>query len=422
MNSTIKIALTFLAASASAYGFAQTTNVDSLAKEVAALKKQSGVLANLKISGFIQAQYQYADTVGAKTFNGGNFGKETDNRFSVRRARLKVAYERSFGSAVIQINVGEKGVDVKNAYINLIAPFAKPLSLTGGIFDRPFGYAISYSSTAMEVVERPIVFETLFPSQQDVGAMLSFDAPSSSVFSGLKVSAGFFNGNAINQDVDKYKDFIGHLSFDGFGLGDNVHLNLGASTYIGNVYNPAATVYEMRNGAFAPTTEKVGAKLRRRYVGFDGQLSIKTAIGKTQLVSEYIWGKQPGTEKSSASPSYSTLPTGDAYLRDFAGGYATLIQNIYQFAVFGRYEWYDPNTKVSGNEVGKAADMPGGKATNATDLTQQVVSLGAFYEPVKNIRFTAQYDFNSFDGTDNGKFSVAGLKNNLLTLRVQYKF
>jgi Phosphate-selective porin len=403
--------------------FAQSSKLDSLAKEVSLLKKQTSVLSNLKVSGYIQTQYQYADTLGAKTFNGGNFANNIDNRFMVRRGRLKFAYDLGFGSAAFQFDATEKGVGIKNAYISLNAPFAKSISLTGGIFDRPFGYAIEYSSSSMEVVERPMVFQNLMPGEQDLGAMLAYKAADDSPLKGLNVKAGLFNGNGINPDVDKYKDFIGKIAYSGLS-NDNVYLNLGASLYYGNVYNPTATVYSMTdvNGvsAFQTSSKEVGAKLLRRYVGLDGQFAMKSAIGKTQLVSEYLWGKQPGSSSSSKSPDYAALPTSAAFLRDFAGGYVTLIQQIHKLSVFGRYDWYDPNTKVKGNDVGLSA--AGVTATNATDLRLTTTSVGTFYEPNKNLRFTAQYDFNRYEKTDNGKFSVAGLDNNLFTLRIQYKF
>lgn len=402
---------------------AQTSKLDSLAKEVALIKKQTNALSNLKVSGYIQSQFQYADTLGAKTFNGGNFAKEIDNRFSVRRARLKFAYDLNFGSAVFQFDASEKGVGIKNAYINLIAPFAKTVSLVGGIFDRPFGYAIEYSSSSMEVVERPIVFQTLLPGEQDLGAMVTYKADEKSSLKGFGLKLGLFNGNGINPEVDKFKDLTGKVSYSGLST-DNLYLNLGASLYYGNVYNPTTMVYKMTevNGvsAFQAQTDIVGSKLKRQYVGFDAQLSVKTSIGKTQLVSEYLFGKQPGTSNSTKSPDYAAIPTGASYLREFAGGYITLIQQVNKVALFGRYDWYDPNTKVNVNNVGSAAT--GLTSTNASDLKLTTINIGTYYEPNKNLRFTIQYDFNRYEKTNNGKFSVAGLDNNVLTLRAQYKF
>lgn len=402
---------------------AQNTKLDSLAKEVAQIKKQTSVLSHLKISGYLQAQYQYVDTLGAKTFNNGNFPNESDNRISIRRARFKIGYDIKWASAAIQIDATEKGLSVRNAYIDLTAPFAPSLSLRGGLFERPFGYAIEYSSAAMEVVERPIMFQTLLPGEQEVGGMLTFAPGKDSPLNGLVVKGSFFNGNGINPDVDKFKDFIGRVSYSGLST-DMLYINLGSSIYLGSVYNPTTTVYKMEelNGVkgFLSNTEEIGSRLDRHYYGFDAQLALKTSIGKTQLVSEYIFGKQPGLAKSTKSPDYAKLPTEASFLREFSGCYITLIHQINQVAVFGRYDWYDPNTKVKGDEIGEGGT--GLTSTNAADLKLSTTSIGTFYEPNKNLRFTLQYDFNRFEKTDNGKFSVAGMDNNLLTLRAQFKF
>lgn len=417
------LALSYASVSAFGQSNSEKSRLDSLSLEVAKIKKVTSALSNLKVSGYLQMQYQKADTVGAQTYNGGNFGKAIDNRFAVRRARLKFAYEESFGSVVFQLDATEGGVNIKNAYINLKAPFAPSLSITGGVFDRPFGYAIEYSSSSMEVIERPIIFQTLLPGEQDLGAMLVY-APKNGLLNGLVVKGGFFNGNGINADVDKYKDFIGKISYNGFKLGPKASLNLGASLYSGSVYNPTNAIYKMTEiggvKGFASSTKDIGARLERQYVGVDGEFSFTTELGKTSLVSEYLWGKQPGASSSTKSPSYSTIPSTVAYLRNVAGGYITLIQQLHKVSLFGRYDWYDPNTDVSKDQIG--ATTNGLTPTNAGDIMLKSTSLGAMYEPNKSIRLTAQYDLNRFESTKNGMFSVAGLKNNLFSIRVQYKF
>src|SRR5882672_6528745 len=50
----------------------------------------------LKINGWVQAQYQVADTVGAASVAGGNFPANSNNRFILRRGRIKFTYEHSF--------------------------------------------------------------------------------------------------------------------------------------------------------------------------------------------------------------------------------------------------------------------------------------------------------------------------------------
>jgi hypothetical protein len=47
----------------------------------------------LKISGYVQAQYQKAESDGIESFAGGNFGTGIDNRFSIRRGRVKFTFD-----------------------------------------------------------------------------------------------------------------------------------------------------------------------------------------------------------------------------------------------------------------------------------------------------------------------------------------
>src|SRR5438477_9741559 len=47
---------------------------------------------NLQFSGYIQPQFQLADTEGAKTFSGGDFAPNSKSRFMLRRARVKLDY------------------------------------------------------------------------------------------------------------------------------------------------------------------------------------------------------------------------------------------------------------------------------------------------------------------------------------------
>src|SRR6478609_6124525 len=47
---------------------------------------------NLNISGYMQPQFQVAQSKGAPSYEGGNFSEFSNNRFMLRRARLKVDY------------------------------------------------------------------------------------------------------------------------------------------------------------------------------------------------------------------------------------------------------------------------------------------------------------------------------------------
>ena len=50
----------------------------------------------LKFSGYIQPQFQVAETKGISSFEGGDFGAGINNRFMMRRSRIKVDYIQEF--------------------------------------------------------------------------------------------------------------------------------------------------------------------------------------------------------------------------------------------------------------------------------------------------------------------------------------
>src|SRR6478736_5489194 len=49
---------------------------------------------NFGVTGYIQPQYQVIQTEGAKSFGGGDFAPYSDNRFMLRRGRIRFDYAR----------------------------------------------------------------------------------------------------------------------------------------------------------------------------------------------------------------------------------------------------------------------------------------------------------------------------------------
>ncbi|MDR1585595.1 MAG: OprO/OprP family phosphate-selective porin [Prevotellaceae bacterium] len=370
----------------------------------------------LKVSGYIQMQYQHGEKDAMlKVGSGNEHADEAFGRLGVRRGRLKFVYEQHIASAVFQLDITEKGVGFRDAYLNLKDPWLKSSVLRAGVFDRPFGNEISYSSSRRESPERSTITQTLFPNERDLGIMLHLQADKKSPWSFLVLQAGLFSGNAINRDTDSRKDFIGRL----FGTKklDHIELGGGLSYYNGGVYQGTEKVYFMegKNFVLDDNPDNKGKFAKREYVGADAQFSISTAIGKTALRAEYLFGQQPGLQESSASPNSSTLPAGDTYLRNFKGGYVILAQKIgvSPFSAVVKYDIVDPNTEVSGNEAG-------GNGTSKTDLKQTTLGFGGLWDANANLRLTAFYEINNYE--KNNLPAANDLKRNVFTLRLQYKF
>ena len=185
-------------------------------------------------------------------------------------------------------------------------------------------------------------------------------------------------------------------------------------------------------------------------MGADAQLSIDWFLGITTIRGEYIQGVQPATSGSSESAAslpvttYSSVtvidtvtglasttttaststPLSDLYARNFNGAYFYFLQNILQtpLQLIVKYDWYDPNTDVKGDEIGKAVKQSGFKSTNATDLKYTTLGFGLAYRYDANVKLTAYYDLVKNETSLNVPGYTKDLKDNVFTLRLQVKF
>jgi hypothetical protein len=402
-------------------------------------------LKKLKISGYVQTEWQSSqiDVNGnaskdMKVGGGANAGEKADavltpgssfNRFGVRRGRLKATYTDFGCTGVFYIDATEKGVVVKEAYIAALDPWAGVVTLKGGIFNRPFGYEIEYSSSSRESPERSRIIQTLFPSERDLGGMLTLQAPKTSPWNVLKLDLALVAGNAIGLDLKSQKDLIAHLNYVN-STGD-LKYGIGVSMYNGGIFNPTKKVYSIANNVFTATGDSASnfnKMVSREYYGFDGQLSLASGAGLTTLRGEYIFGKQPGSTSSDGSYNgAAALATTDTYVRNFAGGYIQLSQDIAdtKHTLTVKYDWYDPNTDVAGNNIG-IAGAAGTVKTNKADIAYSTLGIGYLYRMNNNVKFMVYYDMPVNETSSN--LSAAGsnftkvLAANLLTVRMQVKF
>lgn len=413
--------------------------LDTLTTKVNQMSGDLDKLKRLTVSGYFQTQYQVADSVGVSNFSGGNFAANTDKRFSIRRGRVKFVYAVTDMQFVMQIDATERGVRLMDGY-GVWAPHQlKVCSLTVGQFNRPFGYEIGYSSASRETPERSRVSQTLFTNEREIGAMLTLQAPKNSPWHIFKLDAGMFNGNgspnaAANgstspsniTDWDYYKDFIGHLSFSKSNRAENQTISGGVSYQRGGFRQYTQNVYSMVNGPadysiFKADTSKsnIGKQATRRYYDVDLQYSFENPLGTTILRGEYIWGINPGVAKSTSIPQAEVKE--DVYLRNFTGGNFYLVHNIkntkHQLVV--KYDWYDPNTHVSTQQIAAA-----GSKTGIQDLMFHTWGFGWNYKFDANVKVMLNYEIvrNETSSHLTKTNYVADLKDNIFTARVQYRF
>jgi phosphate-selective porin len=378
----------------------------------------------VKISSYIQGQYQYGQQDALLKV--GDTNEDPDkgfNRIGIRRGRVKVEYNEGIGTGAVQIEANDKGVSFRDLYIGIKDPWTKRNRLMTGIFSRPFGYEIAYSTASLESPERATIIQYFFPDERDLGAMLTLRTDESGPLNFLRLDAGLFAGNSINRETDNRKDFIGRIGAEK-ETENRWKWGLGISYYHGSVYNPTTEAYEMHDKRFIKIEkEKTGTFMKREYIGFDGQLSLYNPIGTTTLRAEGLFGVQPGVAGSSKSPNYSSrpedLPSNALYKRPFLGYFFYLIQDIRKspFSIVLKYDSYDPNTKVAGSEAGAT-----GSYTTQTDLSQNTIGLGALYRYDKHIRIQAWYEINCNEKSNLLTGYQTDRKDNIFTLRVQYQF
>lgn len=379
---------------------------------------------NLKISGYLQAQWQLAQQKGVSAFaNGGSFKATSNNRFSIRRGRVKISYTLGIVQMVVQPDFTEKGVGIKDAYVAIAIP-SKIFEAQVGLFNRPFGYEINYSSSLRESPERTRVFLSLFPGERDLGAMVIVHGPKGFT-KDLTLHAGVFNGNGIGLETDSRKDFIGRLAY--LKNINTSQVGLAFSYYLGGVLNTSDTNYKYDHGFVAQQIEKESYS-QRQYFGIAAQYKQVWIAGTTSIRTEYLWGNQAGIATQNAMPGGSsfahTYPSDPLFLRNFNGFYAILVHDIgsSKHSVVLKYDYYDPNTKIKGNEIGLLTK------TGAADISFSTFGIGYLYRWNQHLQLMAYYDFvknekSNYLWSANGLQNFAStIKQNVLTLRLQVKF
>jgi len=371
---------------------------DTLAPQVMTLKDRiSGVeerlstaegdlakLTKLKISGYIQAQWQHFEAANVYP----------SNYFSIRRARIKFVYEPVRGIAfVLQPDFQPGNITIKDAYAVANEKWLKTFSLWAGKFNRP-NYEVEYSSSSREVPERSRVIRAIYPDERAIGAKLEINPPKLP----LKVQLALFNGNdglsanssvytynystnkwdntasvLQNTDFDNFKDFMGRVTY-GFKFGSTGGLTIGAHGYYGQIKANSKTVLNSKY-ELDKTLDNIGQSIPKRWLGFEAQLYLDL-LGGLSIKGEYIFGVNSSVG-FNANVKDVTLPASSSILNDtltltttmltanysvpaitrnFTGYYIYLVKNIgrkNQVAV--RYDYYNPNTKLAAGDIGTAS-------------------------------------------------------------------
>jgi hypothetical protein len=386
---------------------------------------------HLQISGYFQPQFQVAQSKGAKNFSGGDFATNSDNRFMIRRGRIRFDYSH-FNEAglpqaqvVFQFDGSEKGVVIRDFWGRYFENKWQIFAFTAGMFARPFGYELNLSSSDRESPERGRMSQILMRTERDLGMMATFEPrKKNDPLRLIKIDAGFYNGQGLtgSEDYDSYKDFIARAALKPFNLSQTVSLSSGISFFQGGIMQNSNFIYRMNGpdgGKFFSvdsSLNNIGKKAPRKYRGIDAQLKIKNKWGKTELRGEYWYGTQTASADESATPGI--LLKQPYYIREFNGAFFYLLQNIIndKHMVALKYDIYDPNKHVSGNDIGAPSSN-----THAGDIKFNTFGAGYIYFADAHIKLVLWYDVIKNEKTLLDGFT-SDIKDNIFTFRVQYRF
>ncbi|MBS1904376.1 MAG: hypothetical protein JSS75_11775 [Bacteroidetes bacterium] len=158
--------------------------VDGVTDRVTELENTVSGLSKLKISGYIQPQWQWqdVDSLGSQV--------NSRNAFTIRRGRVKFVHKTGSIGYTLYPDITENGVVMKEVFADWFA--TKELTVSMGAMNRPFGYEIAYSSSAREVTERSLFENRFFNGERDLGLQVAY-APN---LGGIKplIELGIFNG------------------------------------------------------------------------------------------------------------------------------------------------------------------------------------------------------------------------------------
>jgi hypothetical protein len=391
----------------------------------------------VRMSGYIQPQYQVISREGAETFNGGNFSPASNNRFMLRRGRLRVDYAHlnKQGNAtsyfVFQFDGTERGVVIRDFWGRFYENKFKVFALTTGMFARPFGNEVNLSSANRETPERGRMSQLLMKTERDIGAMLTLnDRKGDSKWANLKLDIGVFNGQGMAGpvDYDSHKDVIGRISMKPTKMKflSGALLSAGVSGYTGGITSQSNVLYETRgaNGKFIMQRDSAESNNRkiapRKYAGADFQLVFPNKKGETEFRAEYMFGKQTATFGTSETPGTYPMTSGikdPLYIRNFDGAYFYFLQHLgsEEHQVVLKYDWYDPNKKVAGNEITSEAGF------SKADLLYKTFTMGYVYYANPSLKFLFFYDVvrNEKSGLEG---FTSDVPDDVFTCRVQYNF
>ena len=392
-------------------GFSQAQQIDSLKEAIDILDGKTSalderVLINeadlekhnkIKVSGYIQAEYRNYQSALVKE-------NDAYSTFLIRRARLKFTYAATDGvKFVLQPDFSTGGLSIKDAYAVVNIPILKGWALWAGQMNRP-NYEVEYSSSQREVMERSRVIRAIYPGEREIGVKLEYTG----INIPLKFQFMVMNGNFTHSqavDADTKKDLMTRLVYSVKMPEAGVGIDFGLNGYYGGSIVKSNPFVSTINPLIVDSVA-LGTYLEKNWIGGEVQV-YADVLGGMAVKAEYMAGVNNYASLTGLSATIAQKLADPNKVRNFSGYYIYLIKNIgAKNQIVGRYDYYDPNTKTSGD------------ASTATELAFKTWTFAFQHYLNDNIRLSLQYEMPANETNS----TTDDLKDNVLTLRIQAKF
>jgi len=375
--------------------------LDGINENLNTLNGDVAILKWLKVSGYLQARYEYNDSsTSTDTLLKGVATNRNANNFYIRRGRIKFTFQPQQSSKyVIYFDASKNSVSLKEAYVELNRVHKwNTFTLTAGQFNVPFGYEIEYSSSKRDFPERSLAENKLFPGERDRGINFTYAAPKY-----LQLNLGLLQGLGIDGPwntplktknvVARAKAKLGIIDFGMSGYWGKSYVNSVAAVDGSSTWYDANGNSRVDSGEVKTTSPKAavpGSTWDKDRYGIDAQAYLDLLpVGATGIRAEYFKARD-----------YNSTAKKVLHEQGWYGWVSQSLGNKFGAAV--RYDYWDPNTLTLGDATGTWS-----------------FALHYFYDA--NVRLTAAYDIpHLLDGNSTFTKSVKDVKDNRFTLQFQY--
>ena len=331
--------------------------------------RQGVALGNgISMTGYLQSQYESHQDSEDQIRQGGALLNQ--DRFLVRRARVRFVGEWQYAAAQIELNGDTTrgfafGVQKAEASLQLRPDPAKvPLvQATLGLFDTPFGYELVESPRARPFMERSQASRAFWPGEPDlglrVGGGVSFFRWTIAAVNGHPIGDRSYAG----QDPVSAKDVVFRFGVDTrprpeIAIRGSLSALRGKGFHPGTDATKAAVEWHDLNedGTVQPyelqALPAASATPSRTFdhwaLGGDLQLEYTSWLGTSKLYGEVVVGQNMDRGLFVADPTLTSIDAREL------GAYVGFTQELGRHALVGfRYDYYDPNADLFDKRAGK---------------------------------------------------------------------